>query len=70
MIVFEKLKEAFVWAFSEKEDFYKIKNYFALTDEVEKISDAFIEVQSSVIEKFLLENSYIEKRNGLYVYEQ
>lgn len=70
MKVFKGLKEAFSWAFSEKEDFNKIKNHFNLSDEVERIGDVFIEVDQCKIESYLLDNSYVEKKNNSYVYNQ
>lgn len=66
---FETLKEVFVWVFSEKEDFNTIKNHYELSDEVESVQGVFIEVGEKELERYLLENSYVEKQGNHYIFE-
>ena len=66
---FENIETAFNWAFSEKEDFIKIKNRFNLSDEVSSISEVSTEISENAMEEYLLANSYVQKLGKLYVYK-
>lgn len=66
---FENIKTAFNWAFSEKEDFIKIKNRFNLSDEISNISEVSTEISESTMEEYLLANSYVQKLGKFYIYK-
>ena len=70
MKIFKTLEEAFMWAFDERENFFMIKDHFSLCDEVENIRSIFAAVNKNKLEKYLLDNSYIEKIDSVYVYNQ
>lgn len=65
---FTTLKEAFLWAFDEKEDFHQIKSHFNLNDEFESIHDVVNMLSMYALEKYLLEESYIVKRGTKYIF--
>lgn len=68
MNVFETVQEAFVWAFDEKEDLFDIKCHFNLTDEVETINDVLSFLNQDELEVYLMNNSYIVKKDKRYIY--
>lgn len=68
MNVFETVQEAFVWAFDEREELYNIKRHFYLNDEVEDISDVLSFLNQDELELYLMNNSYIVKKDKRYIY--
>lgn len=68
MNTFKTIKEAFAWAFDEKENFSQIKNMFHLNDEYENIYDVINAFKTYDLEKYLLENSYVIKEGNHYIY--
>lgn len=67
---FNNVNQAFIWTFNEKEDFVKIKKYFNLSDEVENITDIQIEVSQDDMEKYLLTNSFVTKKDNNYIFKR
>lgn len=68
MNIFETVKEAFIWAFDEREDFYEIKEFFNLNDEFENIYDVVSMTNNDTLEKYLFEQSDVVKRGDKYIY--
>lgn len=68
MNIFGTIKEAFIWAFDEREDFYEIKEFFNLNDEFENIHDVVNMFNKTTLEKYLFEQSDVVKRGEKYIY--